>query len=532
MAHDVFVSYSSHDKPIADAVVAGLESRGIRCWIAPRDIMPGSSWGEAIINAIEGSRLMVIILSEHSNRSNQVIREVERAVANNVIIIPFRIENIDPSGAMAYFLSTEHWLDAITPPVEAHIQKLGSTIQLFQEQGQNPPIASSTQAGSAGVSRLARRKTLWQILAVSGLGVAVLLITVFIVFPGLNRPTSVANPSSTEGSTRAAETQVNTAQSSDPLKEPNVPELIEIGRFQTAGSAMGLFAVDGETLYLASEVEGLTTISIRDPAAPVEMAHTPAPMAQDLAVAGSFAYLIQGEFDRELAVIELEEQGRISALPENGDHQSLGTDISRAVVADQLLHVSGHNYWAIYDIQSPLEPQFLFSWEPPEHSGNPCTVFIEGQTAYVGAGWAGLFIFDIRNAREPVLLGQYKPIDWVIDIVVQNQIACLTIGDKGLLVLDVQNPAQPRMLSLMALPGFASKLSVSGQTAYVICHQDSPTTEYHSALVAIRISDPGALVVSGRYDKLYLANDLQAEGDTIYIADEPVGLIVLEAGLS
>jgi hypothetical protein len=38
MAHDVFISYSSKDKPVADAVCAGPEGRGIRCWVAPRDI--------------------------------------------------------------------------------------------------------------------------------------------------------------------------------------------------------------------------------------------------------------------------------------------------------------------------------------------------------------------------------------------------------------------------------------------------------------------------------------------------------------
>ena len=40
MAHDVFISHSSKDKPIADAICANLEGTGIRCWIAPRDIAP------------------------------------------------------------------------------------------------------------------------------------------------------------------------------------------------------------------------------------------------------------------------------------------------------------------------------------------------------------------------------------------------------------------------------------------------------------------------------------------------------------
>ncbi|MBW6466718.1 MAG: toll/interleukin-1 receptor domain-containing protein [Brevefilum sp.] len=48
MAHDVFVSYSHNDKAITDAVVDGVENNHIRCWVAPRDISPGSSLGEAI----------------------------------------------------------------------------------------------------------------------------------------------------------------------------------------------------------------------------------------------------------------------------------------------------------------------------------------------------------------------------------------------------------------------------------------------------------------------------------------------------
>jgi hypothetical protein len=50
MSHDVFISHSSADKRAADAACALLEARGIKCWIAPRDIRPGSDWGESIIN--------------------------------------------------------------------------------------------------------------------------------------------------------------------------------------------------------------------------------------------------------------------------------------------------------------------------------------------------------------------------------------------------------------------------------------------------------------------------------------------------
>ena len=75
MAHDVFISYSSKDKLTADAVCAALEANGIRCWIAPRDILPGSDWGEAIIDAIHACRAMLLIFSSNSNASAQINRE-------------------------------------------------------------------------------------------------------------------------------------------------------------------------------------------------------------------------------------------------------------------------------------------------------------------------------------------------------------------------------------------------------------------------------------------------------------------------
>lgn len=67
MAHDVFISYSHHDKPQADAVCATLEAKGIRCWIAPRDVIPGQEWGAAIVEAIRASRVMVLVFSSHAN---------------------------------------------------------------------------------------------------------------------------------------------------------------------------------------------------------------------------------------------------------------------------------------------------------------------------------------------------------------------------------------------------------------------------------------------------------------------------------
>jgi len=134
VAHDVFISYSNFDRTTADAAVALLESRGIRCWIAPRNITPGLDWSEAIIEAIEHSSVMVLILSATANGSPQIKREVERGVNRGIPIIPFRIEDVQLSKALEYFISSPHWLDALTPPLEEHLQYLADTVQLLLER--------------------------------------------------------------------------------------------------------------------------------------------------------------------------------------------------------------------------------------------------------------------------------------------------------------------------------------------------------------------------------------------------------------
>jgi hypothetical protein len=129
MNFDVFISHPNQDKATADAACAILEAAGIRCWIAPRDVLPGKDWGEAIIEAIEGAKVMVLIFSRHANASPQIKREVERAVSKGISIITVRIEEIAPNKALEYFISAPHWLDAFTPPLEKHLRSLVGAVE-------------------------------------------------------------------------------------------------------------------------------------------------------------------------------------------------------------------------------------------------------------------------------------------------------------------------------------------------------------------------------------------------------------------
>jgi hypothetical protein len=129
MAHDVFISYSTQDKAAADAICHGLETNGVRCWIAPRDVRPGADWQQEILDAIAGSKAVVLVFTAHTNQSDNVKKEVSAAVNAKAVVIPFMIEDVDPEGALKYHLEGVHWMDAYLPPLENHIEKLAAAIR-------------------------------------------------------------------------------------------------------------------------------------------------------------------------------------------------------------------------------------------------------------------------------------------------------------------------------------------------------------------------------------------------------------------
>ena len=180
MSHDIFISHSSIDKAIADSVCAGLENAGLRCWVAPRDIRAGDSWGSSIIDAIAASKIMVIVFSSNSNSSKQVMREVERAVQKDVVVVPFRIDEVQPSKDMEYFLSSTHWLDAITPNMEKHIANLVDTIKSILSGGSQSSAAPSQASAiidSAAVKPPIKRK-----FPMLGVGIGAVLCLVALVW--------------------------------------------------------------------------------------------------------------------------------------------------------------------------------------------------------------------------------------------------------------------------------------------------------------------------------------------------------------
>ncbi len=151
----IFVSHASRDKLVADAICARLEQQGIRCWIAPRDVNPGRDYSDQIVEALEKSTLMVMVFSSGSNTSRHVKSEIDRAFSLRQVIVPFRVEDIEPEKGLAYYLSKTHWLDAVNPPLEQHIDRLAGLIQKISDPDAAPipspaptPVVMTAPAGN------------------------------------------------------------------------------------------------------------------------------------------------------------------------------------------------------------------------------------------------------------------------------------------------------------------------------------------------------------------------------------------------
>ncbi|MCJ7448375.1 MAG: TIR domain-containing protein [Bacteroidales bacterium] len=192
MAHDVFLSYSSLDKTDADNVCSILEQNGISCWMAPRDITPGLDFAEAIIDGIKSSKIFVLIYSSNSNTSTQVIREVDRAVHNGLPVINLRLEDVPLSKQLEYYLSSVHWLDAVNPPLEEHINKLSKVVKILlgKDEAKDNDIEKAIRDGTLQVGKAVRaitkaRQSLWKKALFPVAFFVIILVTAFLIITPL-----------------------------------------------------------------------------------------------------------------------------------------------------------------------------------------------------------------------------------------------------------------------------------------------------------------------------------------------------------
>ena len=182
VSRSVFLSYASHDAETANTVCQYLENHGVSCWLAPRDVRPGTEYADAIVAAINEAKAVVLVLSGSAVASSHVGREVERAASKHKQIIAFRIDTALLSRSFEYFLSNSQWINVPAMGMPAALAKLAEAV------GQG---AAQTEVSDADFPGRRKRRRI-VVAAVVALGVGIAAISGVYFFAHEPQPAATA----------------------------------------------------------------------------------------------------------------------------------------------------------------------------------------------------------------------------------------------------------------------------------------------------------------------------------------------------
>ena len=134
---DVFISYKTEEFDEANWVKTTLETNGISCWMAPMCIPGGSSYALEIPQAIRECKVFVLILSQKSQESKWVPRELDQAINDGKTVLPFMLENCPLKDDFNFYLTNVQRYAAYeskTLAMERMIKEIKALIGIEEEE--------------------------------------------------------------------------------------------------------------------------------------------------------------------------------------------------------------------------------------------------------------------------------------------------------------------------------------------------------------------------------------------------------------
>jgi hypothetical protein len=184
MSASLFISHATQDAPVAARLCQAMEARGFSCWIASRDIAPGENFQVAIVRAIRGARIMLLVFTAAANGSDEVAKELALASQNRMIVVPLRVENIAPNETFAYEFATRQWIDFHTDWASA-VEQLARYIGGVLSAEPQPAAPEAPIFAPVTARRRAPSRGQLGLIAAAVAVLAVLVAGLVAVLPGL-----------------------------------------------------------------------------------------------------------------------------------------------------------------------------------------------------------------------------------------------------------------------------------------------------------------------------------------------------------
>lgn len=170
MSQDVYICYDANDQEFANKVCNVLEKNGLSCWIKSRDVGVNDIIDE-INNAIDKSRVMLLIYSEYSKDSNVVNTEVDFAFSGDMPVLIYKIDDSKFGGGFPFFIEDNQVIDA-HEDVESKFDELVSTIS---------PLVKKQKAKERSISYIIKKHKKPIII-----GIALIVVVVAGIFAYMN----------------------------------------------------------------------------------------------------------------------------------------------------------------------------------------------------------------------------------------------------------------------------------------------------------------------------------------------------------
>jgi hypothetical protein len=298
MADYVFISYAAADQATANRLVAEIEKREIPCWISSRNIRPGQDYQNAIVRALEGAGVVLLLFSQAANESAEIPKELALASKFKKTIIPARIMDIVPSGPFVYQMTTAQFIDLFRD-FEAKVDELcsylGETLQVTEVVRQRIAREQSRRAIKRKFRRVGIAALILLVLVGVGFAAAPQLVRWFAARenpdlasqnPSASAPRQPVQPAPAQPPPVAASPP---AAVSEPAPAPPPPGTLASRTYE--GVRFDVMSIGTEGNYLRALVTATNTL---DRSVELKLFVTPAPMAIDNFGAASSSYRIDG----------------------------------------------------------------------------------------------------------------------------------------------------------------------------------------------------------------------------------------------
>ena len=133
----MFVSYSSDDRPTAQAVAADLIVAGLTSWHDER-VPGGAAWWDEILDQLESCELLVFVASKRSARSRWCRTEIDYADALGKPILPLLVDDVDAQDLPAPAASQQA-IDYASDPGTGRVRLTAAALALIHAPD-DPPV--------------------------------------------------------------------------------------------------------------------------------------------------------------------------------------------------------------------------------------------------------------------------------------------------------------------------------------------------------------------------------------------------------